>query len=301
VDNIYRLPMVFHEQDLDGRILEKLNIWMSAPRMEPWKTFLDRASAAQRPVRIAMVGKYVHLTDSYKSLNEALFHAAVGNDLALDLDFVDSETLDEGSVAERLATADAVLVPGGFGLRGAEGKIAAVRYARERGVPFLGICLGLQMAIIEYARHVLGLTDAHSTEFDPNCAHPVIDLMREQEGVTDLGGTMRLGSWECALIEGSQAARAYGAFQISERHRHRYEVNPAYVERLKEAGLVICGTNPERHLVEMIEIPGHPFFLATQAHPEFKSRPLQPHPLFLAFLRAAGQRQAARAAGSGEP
>ncbi|MFH1463099.1 MAG: CTP synthase [Pseudomonadota bacterium] len=301
VDNIYRLPMVFHEQDLDRQILEKLNIWLSSPRMDPWRVFLDRAGAAQRRVSIAMVGKYVHLIDSYKSLNEALYHAAVGNDLKLDIDFVDSETLDGSNVAERLAAADAVLVPGGFGLRGAEGKIAAVRYARERGVPFLGICLGLQMAIIEYARHVLGLVDAHSSEFEPSCAHPVIDLMREQEGVTELGGTMRLGAWECALAEGSQAARVYGAFQISERHRHRYEVNPAYVQRLQEAGLVISGTNPARQLVEMIEVPGHPFFMATQAHPEFKSRPLQPHPLFLAFLRAAGQHQAGRVGGAGEP
>jgi CTP synthase len=296
VDDIYRLPLVFREQDLDGRILDKLNIWASEPHMEPWQGFLDRAAAATRRVRVAMVGKYVHLTDSYKSLNEALYHAAVANDVRLDIDFVDSETIEAANVAERLARVDAVLVPGGFGLRGAEGKITAVRHARERGLPFLGICLGLQMAIIEYARNVAGLAGAHSTEFDAGCPHPVIDLMREQAAVVDMGGTMRLGAWDCVLAPGSLAAGIYGTPRISERHRHRYEVHPAYVERLREAGLCISGTHPVRGLVEMIELPGHPFFVATQAHPEFKSRPLQPHPLFVAFLRAAGAHAGAGAA-----
>jgi CTP synthase len=289
VDNIYRLPLVFRGQDLDDRILEKLGIWAAEPRLEQWQAFLERAKAAARPVRVAMVGKYVDLTDSYKSLNEALYHGAVANDARLELEFVDSEELNAENVAERLGRVDAVLVPGGFGLRGAEGKIAAVRYARTQSVPFLGICLGLQMAIIEYARTVLQLGDAHSSEFEPASAHPVIDLMPEQEGVEDMGGTMRLGAWDCALVEGSMAARVYGKLEISERHRHRYEVNPDYIERFEAAGLVISGTNPRRGLVEMIELPEHPFFLATQAHPEFKSRPLKPHPLFVAFIRSAIQ------------
>jgi CTP synthase len=289
VDNIYRLPLVFRGQDLDDRILEKLGIWAARPSLGQWQAFLERAGAASRPVRIAMVGKYVDLTDSYKSLNEALYHGAVSNDASLELDFVDSEELNTENVARRLAEVDAVLVPGGFGLRGAEGKIAAVRHARTQGVPFLGICLGLQMAIIEYSRSVLGLVDAHSSEFEPASDHPVIDLMPEQEGVEDKGGTMRLGAWDCRLVQGSLAARIYGETDISERHRHRYEVNPDYVERLQAAGLVISGTNPDRGLVEMIELPDHPFFVATQAHPEFKSRPLQPHPLFAAFVRAALQ------------
>ncbi len=289
VDDIYRLPLVFRGQDLDDRILEKLGIWAAQPNLERWEAFLERAQAAARPVRVAMVGKYVDLTDSYKSLNEALYHGAVVNDVRLELDFVDSEDLNADNAAERLAAADAVLVPGGFGLRGAEGKIAAVRHARTKGVPFLGICLGLQMAIIEYSRSILGLSSAHSSEFEPACEHPVIDLMKEQEGVEELGGTMRLGAWDCSLAEGSLAARIYGSREISERHRHRYEVNPDYVERLMGAGLMVSGTNPRRGLVEMIELPEHPFFVATQAHPEFKSRPLQPHPLFVAFVRAACQ------------
>ncbi len=287
VDNIYRLPLVFHEQDLGDRLLEKLGIWAAEPHLERWQAFIERASAAQRPVRIVMVGKYVHLTDSYKSLNEALYHGAVANDVKLELDFLDSEELNADNVAQRLQGCDAVLVPGGFGLRGAEGKVLAVRHARLNEVPFLGICLGLQMAIIEYSRGVLGLVDAHSAEFEPKSPHPVIDLMAEQECVTDMGGTMRLGAWDCELAEGSAARRIYGADQISERHRHRYEVNSAYVSQLQEAGLLVSGTNPRRGLVEMIELPGHPFFVGTQAHPEFKSRPLEPHPLFVAFLHAA--------------
>ena len=299
VDNIYRLPLVFRDQDLDLRILEKLGIWAAEPHLEKWEVFLSRARAASRPVRVAMVGKYVDLTDSYKSLNEALYHGAVVNDALLELQFIDSEELNADNVAERLGGVDAVLVPGGFGLRGAEGKIAAVRYARTNGVPFLGICLGLQMAIIEFSRSVLQLADAHSSEFEPASANPVICLMPEQEGVEELGGTMRLGAWDCQLAEGTQAARIYGRCDISERHRHRYEVNPDYVERLVAAGLIISGTNPKRGLVEMIELPDHPFFLATQAHPEFKSRPLQPHPLFAAFIRAATQHKGK--AGVGEP
>ena len=299
VDNIYRLPLVFRSQDLDDRILEKLGIWAAEPHLQQWETFLERAKAASRPVRVAMVGKYVDLTDSYKSLNEALYHGAVVNDARLELDFVDSEELSADNVGERLGGVDAVLVPGGFGLRGAEGKIAAVRYARTQGVPFLGICLGLQMAIIEFCRSVLQLPDAHSSEFEPASANPVIDLMPEQEDIEGMGGTMRLGSWDCLLEKDSLAARIYGRTDITERHRHRYEVNPDYIERLQAAGLLVSGTNPKRGLVEMIELPEHPFFVATQAHPEFKSRPLQPHPLFVSFVRAAIQHQS-RAA-SGEP
>ncbi|MBN1337471.1 MAG: CTP synthase [Deltaproteobacteria bacterium] len=291
---IYSLPLVFHEQDLDGRILEKMGIWAAEPHLEPWQDFHARVERADRPVRIAMVGKYVHLTDSYKSLNEALFHAAVSHRARLELDFVDAEdlrSLDE--VTRRLARADAVLVPGGFGERGVEGKILAIRHAREAGVPFLGICLGLQLAVTEFARNVLGLADAHSREFSDTSGHFVVELMDEQRNVTEKGGTMRLGAYPCALGAGSIAAAVYGASEIRERHRHRYEVNPAYVDRLEAAGLVPSGRSPDGRLVEMVELADHPFFLATQAHPEFRSRPLDPHPLFRAFVAAGLARRQA--------
>jgi CTP synthase len=292
---IYSLPLVFHGQDLDGRILEKLGIWAAEPHLEAWEDFNERARNARDPVRIAMVGKYVHLGDSYKSLNEALFHAAVAHGARLDLDFVDAEDLRTTTeVACRLAEADAVLVPGGFGERGVEGKILSIRHAREAGVPFLGICLGLQLAVTEFARHVLGFADANSREFSDSSAHYVVELMDEQRNVTDKGGTMRLGAYPCVLKPGSMAATVYGASEIQERHRHRYEVNPAYVERLEAAGLLATGRSPDGRLVEMIELYGHPFFLGTQAHPEFKSRPLDPHPLFRAFVGAALSRRHAR-------
>ena len=287
VSNIYELPVVFHEQDLDDRLLTRLGIWAASARLEPWESYVARCKSPSHRVKIAIVGKYVHLADTYRSLNEALTHGAVANDMAAELVFVDSETLplnDPGSV---LASCDAVLVPGGFGARGSEGKVAAARWARERGVPYFGICLGMQIACVEIARNLAGLTGAHSREFDENAPHTVIELMNEQRQVVDKGGTMRLGAWPCTLKDGTLARRIYGASEISERHRHRYEVNPAYVERLEAVGLVFSGTSPDGKLAEMIELPSHPYFVGCQFHPEFKSRPLAPHPLFVSFLRAA--------------
>jgi CTP synthase len=240
-------------------------------------------------VRIAVVGKYMALRDAYKSVFEALRHAAAGLDLELTIIPVESEELVEGPGLERLEGADGILVPGGFGYRGIEGKIEAVRFARERGVPFLGICLGMQCAVIETARSVAGLERAHSTEFDPSTPHPVISIMPDQEGVTDKGGTMRLGAWPCSLAEGTRASRIYGASSISERHRHRYELNNEYRTALSAAGLVFSGTSPDGRLVEVVERPDHPWFVACQFHPEFRSRPLSPHPLFASFVAAASE------------
>jgi CTP synthase len=291
VDNIYQLPLLFHEQGLDDRILQRLNAWAMQPHLEKWEDYVSRARNPRHTVRVAVVGKYVHLTDTYKSLNEALAHGGIANDAKVELRYIDSEEVDPGRVASLLAGVDAVLVPGGFGSRGAEGKITATRYAREHGIPFFGICLGLQMAVIETLRTLAGLADAHSTELAVRTAHPVIHLMDEQRKVVDMGGTMRLGTYPCLLGEGTRARQIYGAAQITERHRHRYEVNPAYHDLLRQSGMVISGLSPDGQLVEMIEIPSHPYFVACQFHPEFKSRPLAPHPLFSAFIRAALDRQ----------
>ena len=286
VDNIYRLPLVFQEQDLDDRVLEKLGIWAAQPRMEKWAALIDRWENSRKPVRVAIVGKYVALADTYKSLNEALFHGAVHNRAQLDLHYVDSEEIDGDDPGKLLGDCDAVLVPGGFGERGTEGKISAIGWARENGVPFFGICLGMQLAVVEFARTVLGHTDAHSREFAPASTHALVELMDAQREVTEKGGTMRLGAWPCVLDEGSLAARVYGAREISERHRHRYEVNPAYHADLNQAGLTISGRSPDGKLAEMVELADHPFFIACQFHPEFKSRPLDPHPLFSSFVKA---------------
>ena len=242
---------------------------------------------AKKTANICIVGKYVHLADTYKSLNEALTHGGIANGAKVNLEFVDSETIDPNKVGESLGHADAVLVPGGFGERGVEGKIGAIRWARENDVPFFGICLGMQMAVVEYARHVLGYTDAHSREFNDQAEHVLIELMDEQQNVVDKGGTMRLGAWPCALRDGSKVAKLYGASDISERHRHRYEVNPSYFDSLEQAGLKITGRSPDGRLAEMIELNSHPYFVACQFHPEFKSKPLEPHPLFTAFVKAA--------------
>jgi CTP synthase len=287
VSDIYELPLTFHEQDLDDRILEKLGIWAAEPRLEAWRNLVEGARNPTHAVRIGIVGKYVHLSDTYKSLNEALAHGGIANAARVELDFIDSEVLDKKDPGARLGDLDGILVPGGFGERGVEGKIAAVRYARENGLPYFGICLGLQVAVVEFARSVLGLNDANSREFSETSDNLVIELMDEQREVTDKGGTMRLGAYPCLLAEGSRAARIYGAGEISERHRHRYEVNPAYHKRLLEGGLVLSGTSPDGKLVEMIELADHPYFVACQFHPEFKSRPLAAHPLFSAFIKAA--------------
>jgi CTP synthase len=291
VENIYQLPLVFHEQGLDDRILQRLNAWAMQPHLGRWEDYVARARAPRSTVRVAVVGKYVHLTDTYKSLNEALAHGGIANEARVELRYVDSEEIDAADLGTLLSGVDAVLIPGGFGSRGVEGKIAAIRYAREHGIPFFGICLGLQLAVVEFLRHVGGIPDAHSAEFAPQSANPVVHMMDAQRRVVDLGGTMRLGTFPCELREGSRARQIYGAEAVHERHRHRYEVNPAYHARLVGAGMVISGTSPDGTLVEMIEIPTHPYFVACQFHPEFKSRPLAPHPLFSAFIRAALDRQ----------
>jgi CTP synthase len=287
VENIYELPKTLHDEDLDDRILEKLGIWAAAARLDPWVDLIDGMSKAKKKVSIAIVGKYVHLADTYKSLNEALTHGGIANRAKVSLNFIDSETIDPENVGASLRDADAILVPGGFGERGVEGKIGAIRWARENGVPFFGICLGMQMAVVEFARNVLGHTDAHSREFNEEAEHMLIELMDEQQNVVDKGGTMRLGGWPCTLRDGSTVRKLYGSAEVNERHRHRYEVNPSYFESLEQAGLKISGRSPDGKLAEMIELNSHPYFVACQFHPEFKSKPLLPHPLFSAFIKAA--------------
>ncbi len=295
---LYELPEALRAERLDELICERLNIWSRQPDMTGWHRVVERFVRPTRaPVKIAVVGKYVHLRDSYKSLHEALVHGGLANDCKLDLRYVDSETIDPTSaesVERSVGGCDAILVPGGFGERGVEGKVAAIRYAREKGVPFFGICLGMQLAVVEFARHVAGITGASSAEFDPR-APSVIDLMPEQRSVRDKGATMRLGAYPCVLDEGSLAATVYGATQISERHRHRYEFNNDFREQLSAKGLRLSGTSPDRRLVEVVELPGHPYFLGCQFHPELKSRPMEPHPLFVGFVSAALARVEGRA------
>ena len=292
VPSIYQVPLEFHQQDLDGQVCRKLELDVPEADIEDWRRMVSIILNPPARVDIAVVGKYVELKDAYKSICESFVHAGIPNHVAVDLTWVDSETLEGKDVGERFldeafAGCHGILVPGGFGDRGIQGKINAVRFARERGVPYFGICLGLQVAMIEIGRDVVGLPMANSSEFDPAAEHPVIDLMLEQRGITDMGGTMRLGAYPCVLAAGSLAARCYGVGEISERHRHRYEVNNAYRERFVEHGVVLSGTSPDGELVEIIELPAHPFFLAVQFHPELKSRPNRPHPIFQAFVAAA--------------
>ena len=288
VASIYELPLELHRQGLDDRIAEHLNIWSRAPRLDKWEQIIEKVYRPSRgEVRIALVGKYVELKESYKSLNEALGHGGIANDCRVKIEFVDSQDVETKGAEAMLSEMDAVLVPGGFGVRGTEGKIQAVRYAREKRKPFFGICLGLQMAVIEYARHVLNLPNANSLEFDEKTPDPVVTLMESQVNVKDKGGTMRLGSYACSLKPGTLANKLYGANDIKERHRHRFEVNNAYRARLAGAGLVFSGVNTELDLVEVIEITDHPHFVGCQFHPEFQSKPFAPHPLFSGFIRAA--------------
>ncbi|ATB31076.1 CTP synthase [Melittangium boletus] len=296
VKSIYELPLELHRQGLDERLTETLNIWSRAPRLERWEDILRKVySPGRGEVTVAMVGKYVDLKESYKSLNESLMHGGIANDVKVNLRFVDSQEVEEKGAEKILGDVDAILVPGGFGVRGTEGKISAVRYAREKRVPFFGICLGLQMAVVEFSRNVLGLAGANSLEFNEHTPHPVVTLMESQVKVQDKGGTMRLGTYACALKPDSLAHKLYGEDIIHERHRHRYEVNNTYRGRMQEAGLVVSGHNPELNLVEMIELPDHPYFIGCQFHPEFKSKPFAPHPLFSGFIRAAlTQRDAGR-------
>ncbi len=302
VKNIYDLPLVFHREGVDSRICEKLNIWTGAPNLTAWQKACDvLTSPAKGAVTVAMVGKYVDLKESYKSLNEALIHGGLANECGVKIKYIDSEDIEKGGIPEELVRADAVLVPGGFGKRGGEGKVAAIRYARENNVPFLGICLGLQMAVVEFARNKLGLKDAASTEFEPDSPHPVIHLMETQKGLADMGASMRLGAYLCSIKEGTLAHSIYGSGMISERHRHRWEVNNSYRTRLEEQGMVLSGLSPDNRLVEMIEIPDHPWFMGVQFHPEFQSRPLRPHPLFASFIEAALQAKNQRASGAKQP
>ncbi len=290
VESIYEVPLVLHDEGVDEKIVKLLNIWTARPNLEKWQDLVERIRHPERTVTIAMVGKYVDLTESYKSLNEALYHASFAHRSRVVIEYVDSEKLTDPSP---LAAAHGILVPHGFGSRGVEGKITAVRYAREHGIPYFGICFGLQMAVIEFARHVAGLTGANSTEVDPETPYPVIDFLPEQRDVTEKGATMRLGSWPCVLRKGTKAFEAYGREHIAERHRHRYEVNPELRDELSRAGLIFSGISPDGRLVEVVELADHPWFVACQYHPEFKSRPFAPHPLFAAFVAAALSHQAA--------
>ncbi len=289
---IYELPLVLHAEGLDVVIAERLNIWSREPELSHWKRTVEKfKKPANGSVKIGVVGKYVHLKDSYKSLHEALVHGGLAHDCAVELEYIDSEQIERGSAAAMLSGLDAILVPGGFGDRGVEGKISAIRYARESKLPFFGICLGMQLAVIEFARHVCNLKGASSTEFQKDAPHAVIDLMPDQQGVMDKGGTMRLGAYPCTLLSGSHAAQIYGTGEISERHRHRFEFNNDYREPLTRAGLVLSGTSPDGRLVEIVELPDHPHFIGCQFHPEFKSRPMAAHPLFSHFVAAALQRR----------
>ena len=295
VSCIYAVPLHLHSEGLDELIADRLNIWSRQPDLSAWQKLVDRFMKPTRPtVKIGVIGKYVNLKDAYKSLHEALVHGSLANDCKVDLEYIDSEQVEKDGPEKLLAHLDAVLVPGGFGDRGTEGKIQSIGYARENKIPFFGICLGMQLAVVEYARNVAKIEGANSTEFDPDCHAAVIDLMPEQRGLRTKGATMRLGAYPCTLLPGSVAADAYGMTEISERHRHRYEFANEYKERLSEAGLVLSGTSPDKKLVEMIELKDHPYFVGCQFHPEFKSRPATAHPLFARFVRAALERQALR-------
>jgi CTP synthase len=287
VDCIYEVPLRFHAEGVDAKIAELLNIWSRAPELTGWEKVVHRFKSPQAEVEIGLVGKYVDLVESYKSLNEALIHGGIGNECRVNLHHIDSEEIEKRGAAPLLAEMDGILVAPGFGSRGIEGKIDAVQYARQEAVPFFGICLGMQVAVIEFARNVAGLQGANSTEFDPRPPFPVVDFLPEQRTVTDKGATMRLGAYPCVLAPGSKAAAAYGTSQISERHRHRYEVNNEFREALTSHGMLISGVSPDRRLVEMIELPQHPYFVGCQFHPEFRSRPQDPHPLFQSFIAAA--------------
>lgn len=290
VSNVYALPIALSEMGFDTAVLRTLHLDLPAADLADWAAIVERMDSPTEEVVIGIVGKYVDLPDAYKSVVEAIRHAAAVNDVKAKIEWIPSDDVEGLLTATYLEGMDAILVPGGFGHRGIEGKVQSIRYARENNVPFLGLCLGLQCAVIEYARHVLGLASAHSGEFEPMTEHRVIDLMEDQAGVLDKGGTMRLGLYPAKLREGSLTRALYGEELIYDRHRHRWEVNNKYRKDLEEAGLQMVGVSPDDRLVEHIELPSHPFFLATQAHPELRSRPDQPHPMFVGFLKAARDR-----------
>ena len=290
VDTIYQVPIELRRQRLDDVVLRLLGMEAPVPDLEPWRRMVNTVKTpGNGSVRIAVVGKYTELVDAYKSVQEALLHGGIANDVKVHIDWLSSEQFDEGQNLDRLTRYDGILIPGGFGPRGIPGMLEAIRYARENEVPFFGICLGLQCAVIEFAKNVCGVADPDSFEFREDCGDPVVGLMDEQHEIVNKGGTMRLGAYPAALKPGSRAAEIYGATEISERHRHRYEVNNAYRDTLEAKGLVISGTSPDGSLVEMIELPDHPWFVAGQFHPELKSRPMGPAPLFASFIEAAAR------------
>ena len=295
VDSIYKVPLYFRAEGVDDQILDRFGIETEAPDLSAWESLVKRYDEAEEPVRIGLVGKYTKLEDAYLSVIEALGHAGAHHGGKVDVRWVDSEQLTDDEALDELADCDGILIPGGFGVRGIEGKIRAARFARENKVPYLGICLGMQMAVCDYARHVAGMDGANSTEFDPETPYPVVDLLPEQKEIRDMGGTMRLGADPVKLHDGTRAREIYGEAVIYERHRHRYEVNNHLRRKLEGAGLVFSGTSPDDRLVEIVELPDHPFFVASQYHPEFKSRPLRPQPLFRDFVGAALERARERA------
>jgi CTP synthase len=312
VETVYEVPVVFHQEGLDDKIVEKLNIWTGRPNLRGWERVVKKVKHPRFETTIAVVGKYVSLVESYKSLSEALIHGGVANDARVNLKYIDSEQVEKEGPERFLKEANGILVPGGFGTRGIEGKIKAIQYAREKRIPYFGICLGMQCAVIEIARHCAGLKGANSSEFDTHTPYPVIYLLEEwmdrdqvaQRRSTDTpkGGTMRLGSYPCRLEEGSLAFTAYNKRLINERHRHRYEFNNAYMDSLGKAGLVFSGVSPDQGLVEIVELKGHPWFLGCQFHPEFKSKPMDPHPLFREFIKASirrGRRSKVKGKGRG--
>jgi len=294
VEWIYEVPLIFHQEGLDEKIVEKLHIWTGAPNLRKWQKIIQVLKSPKDTARIAVVGKYMSLKESYKSLMEALVHGGIANDARVELDCIEAEQIEEAGVKGLLDRADGILVPGGFGDRGSEGKIAAVRYARENRIPFFGICLGMQMAVVEFARNVCGLAGANSSEFDEQSPHPVIHLMETQKGIDAKGATMRLGAYPCLLQEETLAVKVYGKKKISERHRHRYEFNNGYRDLFGSQGMILSGLSPDGNLVEIVELKDHPWFLGCQFHPEFKSRPMDCHPLFKGFIKAALQNRLAQ-------
>jgi CTP synthase len=291
VDTIYAVPLELKRQKLDDFVVDRLGLRTETPDLGEWRRMVEKIrSPSGGPVRIAVVGKYTELVDSYKSIQQALIHGGIANDVGVDTEWISSERFETGHSVEELDGFDGILIPGGFGERGIEGMVSAIRWAREGGIPFFGICLGLQCAVIEFARNVVGMEYSHSFEFDKESPHPVICLMDSQLKVTTKGGTMRLGAYPARLVEGSRAARIYGTLEISERHRHRYEFNNQYRDPFEREGMMLSGLSPDGKLVEMIEIPDHPWFVGCQFHPELKSRPTRPHPLFASFVEAAARR-----------
>jgi CTP synthase len=283
---IYEVPLVFHSQGLDEKIVKLLNIWTRQPKLEAWEALIKKVGNQKNEITIGIVGKYVNMQDSYKSLHESLIHAAIANNCKVNLQYMDSEEVEKKGPQAILKGVDGILIPGGFGGRGVEGKISSIKYARENKIPFFGICLGMQVAIIEIARDLCGMKHANSSEFDPESPNPVVHIMEAQRSVNAKGGTMRLGAYPCAVKKGTKAHSVYGATEISERHRHRFEVNNMYRPELEKAGVEFSGLSPDGLLVEIMELKGHPWFVACQFHPEFKSRPMEPHPLFKGFIKA---------------